>query len=289
MKGRAGNILTTKNINRSTGGNLMMLLFLLLLSAFMLIPMIFVVSNAFKPLDELFIYPPRLFVQNPTLDNFSDMAAILSQSWVPFTRYLFNTLFITAVGTVGHILISSMAAFALAKHNFPGQKLMFGAIVLSLMFSGAVTGIPTYIMMSKAGLLDTWWAIILPSFQSSLGLYLMKQFMEGLPDSVLEATRIDGMSEIKIFWKIAMPMVKPAWLTLMILMIQSLWNINSPYIFSEELKSLSQAMGQILAGGIARTGVSSAVALIMLIVPLTVFVVSQSNVIETMNSSGMKE
>lgn len=289
MKGRAGNILTTKNINRSTGGNLMMLLFLLLLSAFMLIPMIFVVSNAFKPLDELFIYPPRLFVQNPTLDNFSDMAAILSQSWVPFTRYLFNTLFITAVGTVGHILISSMAAFALAKHNFPGQKLMFGAIVLSLMFSGAVTGIPTYIMMSKAGLLDTWWAIILPSFQSSLGLYLMKQFMEGLPDSVLEAARIDGMSEIKIFWKIAMPMVKPAWLTLMILMIQSLWNINSPYIFSEELKSLSQAMGQILAGGIARTGVSSAVALIMLIVPLTVFVVSQSNVIETMNSSGMKE
>lgn len=289
MKGRAGNILTTKNINRSTGGNLMMLLFLSLLSAFMLIPMIFVVSNAFKPLDELFIYPPRLFVQNPTLDNFSDMAAILSQSWVPFTRYLFNTLFITAVGTVGHILISSMAAFALAKHNFPGQKLMFGAIVLSLMFSGAVTGIPTYIMMSKAGLLDTWWAIILPSFQSSLGLYLMKQFMEGLPDSVLEAARIDGMSEIKIFWKIAMPMVKPAWLTLMILMIQSLWNINSPYIFSEELKSLSQAMGQILAGGIARTGVSSAVALIMLIVPLTVFVVSQSNVIETMNSSGMKE
>ena len=117
----------------------------------------------------------------------------------------------------------------------------------------------------------------------------MKQFMEGLPDSVLEAARIDGMSEIKIFWKIAMPMVKPAWLTLMILMIQSLWNINSPYIFSEELKSLSQAMGQILAGGIARTGVSSAVALIMLIVPLTVFVVSQSNVIETMNSSGMKE
>ena len=289
MKGRAGNILTTKNINRSTGGNLMMLLFLLLLSAFMLIPMIFVVSNAFKPLDELFIYPPRLFVQNPTLDNFSDMAAILSQSWVPFTRYLFNTLFITAVGTVGHILISSMAAFALAKHNFPGQKLMFGAIVLSLMFSGAVTGIPTYIMMSKAGLLDTWWAIILPSFQSSLGLYLMKQFMEGLPDSVLEAARIDGMSEIKIFWKIAMPMVKPAWLTLMILMIQSLWNINSPYIFSAQLKSLSQAMGQILAGGIARTGVSSAVALIMLIVPLTVFVVSQSNVIETMNSSGMKE
>lgn len=262
---------------------------LCLLAAFMLLPMIFVISNAFKPLDELFIYPPKLFVQNPTLDNFSDMMILLSQSWVPFTRYLFNTVFITVVGTIGQIFLASMAAFALAKHNFPGKNIMFSAIVLSLMFSGAVTSLPTYIMLSKLKLLDTYLAIILPAFQSTLGLYLMKQFMEGIPDTVLEAARIDGMGEIRVFWFIAMPMVKPAWLTLIILMIQSLWNINSPYIYSEQYKSLSQAMNQILAGGIARTGAGSAVALTMVIVPLVTFVLSQGNVIETMNSSGIKE
>lgn len=283
------NILSAKKVNRSTGGNTVTMFFLILFSAFMLIPMIFVVSNAFKPMDELFIYPPKMFPQHPTLENFSDMITILSQSWVPFTRYLFNTVFVTVVGTVGHLFVASMAAYTLAKHSFPGKKLMFEVVVLSLMFSGAVTSLPTYIIMSKVGLLDNMLSIILPSIQSSLGLYLMKQFMEGIPDTILEAARIDGKSEVGIYWRIAMPMVKPAWLTLIILMIQSLWNINSPYIFSEELKSLSQAMGQILAGGIARTGASSAVALVMLLVPLVTFVCSQSNVIQTMNSSGMKE
>ena len=228
------NILSAKKVNRSTGGNTVTMFFLILFSAFMLIPMIFVVSNAFKPMDELFIYPPKMFPQHPTLENFSDMITILSQSWVPFTRYLFNTVFVTVVGTVGHLFVASMAAYTLAKHSFPGKKLMFEVVVLSLMFSGAVTSLPTYIIMSKVGLLDNMLSIILPSIQSSLGLYLMKQFMEGIPDTILEAARIDGKSEVGIYWRIAMPMVKPAWLTLIILMIQSLWNINSPYIFSEE-------------------------------------------------------
>ncbi len=281
--------ITSSRINRSRGGNIASLLMLILLGAFMLLPLIFVASNAFKPLDELFIYPPRLFVRHPTTDNFNDLMVIMAQSWVPFSRYVFNTLFLTAMGTMGHLLLASMAAYALARHQFPGSRLIFSTIVLSLMFTPAVTGIPVYILISKLHLLDTYAAVLLPAMQYSLGLYLMKQFLETLPDSVMEAARIDGAGEIRIWWSVAMPMVKPAWLTLIILMIQSLWNIISPYTYSEELKTMPQALQQILTGGIARTGVSAAVSLLILSVPLITFIFSQSRIIETMNASGIKE
>lgn len=276
-------------INRSRSGNIMSLLFLMILATFMLLPMVFVVSNAFKPLDELFIYPPKLLVNKPTLDNFSSMMKLMSQSWVPFSRYLFNTVFLTAAGTFLHLVFASLAAYPLARHKFIGRDLIFGAIVLSLMFSGSVTQIPSYIIITKIGLLDTHFATLLPAIQYSLGLYLIKQFMETIPDSVIEAARIDGASEWRIWARLAMPMVKPAWLTLIILMIQQLWNTISPYTFSEELKTLPQALNQILSGGIARTGVSAAVSLIMLSVPAITFILSQSRIIETMNSSGMKD
>ena len=281
--------ITSSRINRSRGGNIASLLMLILLGAFMLLPLIFVASFAFKPLDELFIYPPRLFVRHPTTDNFNDLMVIMAQSWVPFSRYVFNTLFLTAMGTMGHLLLASMAAYALARHQFPGSRLIFSTIVLSLMFTPAVTGIPVYILISKLHLLDTYAAVLLPAMQYSLGLYLMKQFLETLPDSVMEAARIDGAGEIRIWWSVAMPMVKPAWLTLIILMIQSLWNIISPYTYSEELKTMPQALQQILTGGIARTGVSAAVSLLILSVPLITFIFSQSRIIETMNASGIKE
>ena len=280
---------TTARVNRSRAGNIMSLIFLLLLSAFMLLPMVFVVSNAFKPLDELFIYPPKLLVNKPTLDNFSSMMKLMSQSWVPFSRYLFNTVFLTVAGTLLHLIFASLAAYPLARHKFMGRDLIFGAIVLSLMFSGSVTQIPSYIIITKIGLLDNHLATLLPAIQYSLGLYLIKQFMETIPDSVIEAARIDGASEWRIWAQLAMPMVKPAWLTLIILMIQQLWNMISPYTFSEELKTLPQALNQILSGGIARTGVSAAVSLIMLSVPAITFILSQSQIIETMNSSGMKD
>lgn len=265
------------------------ILFLLLLVAFSVFPLIYVICNAFKPLEELFVYPPRLFFRKPTLDNFRDLFIATGQSWVPFIRYVFNTVTVTVIGTAGHLFLASMAAYIFAKHDFPGGRLIFRLIVLSLMFTPAVTNIPNYIIMAKLGLIDTYFAVILPSLQYSLGLYLMKQFMETIPDSVLESARTDGAGEFLVYWKIAMPSVKPAWLTLIILMIQSLWNSISPYTYSEELKSLPQALSQILAGGIARTGAAAAAALIMISVPILTFVLSQSQVIETMSTSGMKE
>ena len=258
----------------------------------MALPMVFVISNAFKPLNELFLFPPQFFVRNPTLNNFRDLLVLMSDSWVPFSRYILNTLFITITGTAGHVIIASMAAYALAKHKFPGSKIIFNTVVLSLMFAPEVTAIPNYLTMSFLGWIDTYYAVVIPAWSASLGLYFSwKQFMDQMvPDSLLEAAKIDGAHEFVIFWKIVMPIVRPAWLTLVILSFQSLWqSTGGNFIYSEQLKTLPNALNQISQGGIARAGVSAAVALLMMIVPVTVFVINQANVVETMGTSGMKD
>jgi ABC-type glycerol-3-phosphate transport system permease component len=280
----------SKRVNRSFLGTFTLFLFLAVFGAFMALPLVFAINAAFKPLDEIFLFPPRLFVRNPTLDNFVDLVELLGNSWVPFTRYIFNTVFITGVGVLGHVLFASAAAYPLAKHKFPGRNVLFQIVVLSLMFSPAVTSIPNYMVMSWLGFVDTYWAVILPAFAYSLGLYLMKQFMEQIPDALLEAAKIDGASEYRIFWSIVMPNVKPAWLTLIILVFQILWGTDgNGFIYSEQLKTLHFASNQILQGGIARAGVGAAVALILMSVPITIFIFSQSRIIETMATSGMKD
>ncbi len=276
--------------NRSKGGDFGIYFVLVLFGLFMAFPLVYAINSAFKPLDEIFVYPPRLFVQNPTMDNFQDLFVIMNKSWVPFSRYLFNTFFITVLGTAGHIIISSMGAYVLANYRFPGSRVFFSIVVTALMFNGYVTAIPNYLVMSKIGLVDSPWAVIIPALASPMGLFLMKQYMEGIPDALLEAAKIDGAKEWSIFGFIVMPMVRPAWLTLMILSVQGLWNIKaSNFIYSEELKTLPYALQQIVSGGIARAGVGAAVTLVMMIVPITTFIVVESNVIETMASSGIKD
>ena len=256
----------------------------------MVLPLIFAVGNALKPLDELFKFPPRLLAQNPTLDNFADLFVTMGKSWVPFSRYIFNTVFITGVGTAGHLIIASMGAFVLAKYDFPGGKTFFNVVVVALMFNGYVTAIPNYLILNKLGLIDTYWAVIIPAFASPMGLFLMKQFMEGLPMSLIEAAKIDGASEWKIFMQIVMPNVKPAWLTVIIFSVQGLWNNKAgTFIYSEERKTLVAALQQIQSGGIARTGQGAAVTVVLMIVPIAIFIASESQIIETMASSGLKD
>src|SRR5690606_8478369 len=281
---------SNRRVNRSFAGNFFLFAFLAAAGAFSALPLIYAINAAFKPLDEIFLFPPRMFVRNPTLQNFADLINLLGQSWVPFTRYIFNTVFITGMGVVGHVLLASMAAYALAKHNFPGRKVLFQIVVLSLMFAYQVTAVPNYMIMAKIGVVDTYWAVIFPAFAYSLGLYLMKQFMEQIPDANLEAAKIDGASEYRIFWSVVMPNVKPAWLTLIILLFQFLWGTDgNGFIYSEQLKTLHYASNQIIQGGIARAGVGAAVALILMSLPITIFIFSQSQIIETMATSGMKD
>ncbi len=278
-------------LNRSAGGDTGITIVLTILGIFMFLPMYYVVIQAFKPLDELFMFPPRFYVINPTFDNFTDLFTLLSDSWVPFSRYIFNTVFITLCGTVGNLIFSSMAAYALAKLRFPGRNAIFQIIVMSLMFHSTVNTVTHFIILSAFGWVDTYLSIIVPSMASTMGLYLMKQFMESsVPDTVLESARLDGASEFRTFLIIAMPMVKPAWLTLIIECFKGLWNAGaSIYIHSEELKSFNYAINQIVTGGIARSGAGAAATVVMMLVPILVFVFNQSKIIETMGSSGMKD
>ena len=276
---------------RSRGGDAGITVVLAILGVFMFLPMYYVVIQSLKPLDELWMFPPRFYVSDPTFKNFKDLFTLMSGSLVPFSRYIFNTVFTAVAGTFGSLFISALAAYAMAKIKFPGGKTMFKLVQTSLMFHATVTAITSFILMSALQLVDTYWAIIIPAWGSTLGLYLMKQFMESaVTDAVLESARLDGASELRTFWTIAMPMVKPAWLTLIIFSFKDLWNAGaSIYIHSEQLKSLNYAIGQITAGGIKRAGASAAATVVMMLVPISVFVVSQSNIIETMGSSGMKD
>lgn len=275
--------------NRSIFGDLLNMTGLLAFAAFMALPLVFAVNNAFKPLEELFQFPPKFFVRNPTMDNFRDLFTLMNASWVPFTRYIFNTMFITVLGSTLHLLISSLAAYVLAMHRFPGRKLFFSAVIMALMFSPHVTAIPNYLIMSNLGWLDSYYALIVPAIAAPLGLFLMKQFMEQIPPHLLESARIDGANEFIVFLRIAMPIVKPAWLTLLMFSFQGLWNLNGgTFIYDEALKTLPTALQQIVATGFSRAGAASAITLFMISVPLTVFVVVQSNIIETMATSGIK-
>ena len=278
-------------LSRSVGGDAGITFLLVVLGIFMFLPMLYVLMQAVKPLDELWMYPPRFYVMSPTLSNFRDLFILMNTSWVPFSRHIFNTVLISVGGTFGHLLLASMCAYALAKIKFPGARWMFKAVQTSLMFNATITTVCSFFIMSTFHWIDTYWAIIVPAWSSTLGLFLMKQFMDtNVHDTVLESARLDGASEFRTFWVIAMPMVKPAWLTLIINCFQGLWNAGSSiYIYSEQLKSLNYAIGQITAGGIKRAGASAASLVLMMAVPIIVFVVSQSNIIETMGSSGMKD
>ena len=279
-----------KQLNRSMAGNTLLFVLMFICGIFMVLPLVMIINNALKPLDELYQFPPKIFVRNPTLENFSDLFVLMNDSWVPFSRYILNTIIITVGGMVGHVIVASLAAYPLAKHKFPGKALLFGMVVLSMMFSWTVTQIPQYMIISWLGINNHYSALILPAWSFGMGLYLMKQFMEQLPDSLMESARLDGANEWVIFWRIVMPNVKPAWLTLAIFQFQQMWgNTGSLLLRDEELKPLQFALQQITAGGVARAGAAAAVTFIIAAVPITFFLICQSNILETMTTSGMKD
>ena len=282
--------ITKGRSNRSVGGTAFLLLFILAFAIFAVFPVAFMVGNAFKPMRELYRYPPTVLPQNPTGQNFKDLLVYASESLVPFTRYLYNTGVLVILGCLGQILLSAMAAFPLAKSEFRGKKLMSSMVVYALMFSGAVTAVPNYLILTKLGLVDSLWAIILPSFASTLGLYLMQNFMEMLPDSLIEAAKIDGASYFKTLTAIILPVVKPALMTVFIFTFQNLWgNTGGSYLYTENIKPLSYMLSRIAATGIARQGMASAASLLLFILPVLIFIITQSNVMETMATSGMKD
>lgn len=277
-------------LSRSVGGTITILLFLLVVGTFMALPIVYSLVQSVKPMEEIFAYPPKFFVKNPTFDNYIQVYQLCQNLWVPLSRYIFNSLFISVIGTVVYVFIASATAFPLSKHKFPGKAIISAVIVWALLFRPEVTGVAQYIIISKLAMINTYWSMLLPPLAGTFGVFLMMQFMEtAIPDSVLEAARIDGASEYRIFYGIAMPAVKPAWLTLVIFTFQSFWNATSvSYIYDESLKPLPSILTNISSGGLARAGASSAVAVILLVPPIIIFIISQSSMTETMAHTGLK-
>lgn len=288
---RTGSASQSKRYTRSRVGNAVYVTFLLLFGIFSVLPLIYCITTSFKPLDELMIFPPRFLVTRPTAQNYLALPSLLSNLRIPLSRYIFNSVFISLVTTVLYVFISTMAAFVLTKSRIKGKKLIFKAIQYALLFNAFTLAIPQYLIFSYLKMIDTYWVYVLPYLASTMGVFLMKQYMEGsVPDALLEAARIDGAGYFRTFWEIVFPMVKPCCMTLTLFAFRDVWSgVPGGTIFSEALKTLPAIMTQITAGGIARAGSAMAVTVIMMLPPILVYMISQSNVLESMNSAGIKE
>ncbi|MCI6581137.1 MAG: carbohydrate ABC transporter permease [Oscillospiraceae bacterium] len=271
-------------------GTVMIFIFLLVLGIFMILPVYLAVVMSLKPSQEWFIFPPKLYAMDPTLDNFRDMFRSADRLWVPFSRYVANSVLVTASVTLAQCFTASMAAFVLAKGKFRGSKFLNSVIVVSLLYQSNVIYIVQYMVISKLGMIDTYLALILPNIATPVGVFLMRQSISQIPDAVIEAAKVDGAGMFRICWEVVMPNQKPALMTLVIFAFQAAWNIQSnTYVFDESLKTLPTAVAQAAASGIARQGVAMAAAVFMLIPPVVVFMAAQKNVIETMAHSGIKD
>lgn len=280
----------TVQLSRSKGGTFAIFLFLAALSIFMAIPLLYTVLQSIKPIEEYYIYPPKFFVMNPTFDNYRAILSAVDNLGVPFTRYLFNAVFTTVVGTAASLLLALITAYPLAKSKIKGVAILNAALVYAMLFHNDTMSMVRFIVMSKLNMIDTYWAIILPNLASTMCIFLVCQFMRNsVPDSVLEAARIDGANEFKILFSIVAPSVKAGWLTALIFTFQSYWNSgNSAYIYSEELKHISSVMSTIGASGITRAGSGMAVTLILIVPTVIIFLWNQRSIMNTMAHSGLK-
>lgn len=279
-----------KRYTRSRFGSACIFLFLTIMGLISILPMIYCICTAFKPLDELLVFPPRFFVHRPTLENFAVLPSLLSDLHVPLSRYIFNSFFVTVIATVLQIAVSSAAAFVFSKTKVKGRIVIFLIVQFSLLYNAYTLAIPQYLIFNWMSIIDTYWVYILPAIPSSMGVFLIKQYMDSsVPDTLIEAAKIDGASLFRTYGSIVMPITKPAWMTLLLFAFQQMWSATqSGVIFSEELKTLPYVMSSISAGGIARTGAAMAITVILMIPPISVYFISQSNVMETMSTAGMK-
>ncbi|MCM1131905.1 MAG: carbohydrate ABC transporter permease [Ruminococcus flavefaciens] len=274
---------------KQKAGGFFTALVLIILGAFMFLPIYLTIVMSLKPQEELFIFPPELYTLRPTLDNFRSMFDLLDNSRVPFSRYLFNSIAVTFSVTFLQCVFVSMSAFVLAKCRFPGGKLINSVIVTALLYQSNVIYIMQYAVMSELGIIDTPLALILPSIASPIGLFLMKQSISQMPDAVIESAKIDGAGLFRICWQIVLPNQKPAFMTLIIFAFQASWNMQGGnLVFQEQYKTLPTVIAQISSSGLARAGETMAASVFMLVPPVIVFMTAQKHIIDTMAHSGIK-
>lgn len=266
---------------------------LVIMSSVMVLPLIYIFSQAFKPIDELFAYPPKFFVKNPSLSNFSNLIAMMGTSEVPIARYFFNSILSTGLTIVFSLTISAMAGYALAKKKFRAKDFVFDMNTMALMFVPTAVMIPRYLIISGMQLNTSFWVHVIPALAMPVGLFLVKQFMEQIPNELIEAAKIDGASELRIFFNIILPLSKSPLATVAILTFQSAWNAteaSSLYLNDEALKNFAFYMSTLTTTGndVVGQGMAAAATLIMFIPNLIIFIVMQKQVMDTMAHSGIK-
>jgi len=263
-------------------------------SAFMVLPILFIIFHAFKPIDELFAYPPRFFTTRPTLDNFKRLFTATTESNVPVSRYLFNSIVSTLFTVLFTLWVTASAGYVLSKKNFKGKDTLFTINTLALMFVPVAVSIPRFLVIVKLGLIDNFFAHILPLLAMPVGLFLVKQFIDQIPDSLIEAAKIDGASDYYILMKIIIPLIKPALSTVAILAFQTSWNSiesSAMFINDESLKTFAFYMNTLVSttgNTVAGQGMAAASSLIMFLPNLILFIILQSRVMDTMMYSGLK-
>ena len=271
-------------------------IFITAAAVFSLLPIVYVISTAFKPMDELFVFPPRFFVRRPVLQNFRDLMMSLGGSTVPFLRYVLNSLIVTLATVTLTVVVSSMCAYGISKLKPKGGNVLFLVVVATLCFSGHVTQIPRYQVVNGLRLIDTYWALIIPNVAVAYNMFLMKQFIDQYPGEILEASRIDGASEFRTFWKVVMPSLGPAWSTLVVLSTVATWNdYFTPLVYTSKMamKTLPLAL-QTIAGSsggtvnVGRAGAVAAAAFLMVVPVIALYAAMQKKMIETMVYSGIK-
>ncbi len=267
-------------------------LYLIPIAVFMGMPIIYIINHAFKPMDELFAFPPRFFVSHPSLINFQNLFQQAAGSSIPISRYVFNSIIVTVAVVFLSVMISTMAGFALSKMKFKLNGFIFEANNIALMFVATAVTIPRYLTINAIGILDTYWAHILPLIAMPVCLFLIKQFIDGVPNALLEAAQLEGANAFTIYRKIVLPMVKPAIATGAILTFQSVWNnVETSNLFTstESIRTLSFYMNTLSGvGTVQGQGMAAAASLIMFVPNLVLFVILQSNVMDTMAHSGLK-
>jgi ABC-type glycerol-3-phosphate transport system permease component len=269
------------------------LIILIPVAIFMGLPIVYIFNHAFKPLVELFEWPPRFFVQNPTFDNFIDLFAVTSSTGIPMSRYLFNSLLITSLTVFASIVIGSIAGFALSKLEFRFKSTLLWVNNIAIMFVGASVSIPRYLVIEQLGLIDSFWVHIIPGLAIPVGLFLIKQFIDQIPRDLIEASRVDGANNLQIYWYVILPLIKPAIATIAIVAFQGVWNnteVSNLFINDESLKTFAFYMTTLTTTGntVAGQGMAAAASLIMFIPNLVIFIILQKNVMNTMIHSGIK-
>jgi ABC-type glycerol-3-phosphate transport system permease component len=260
---------------------------LILISFFMILPFVWMLSSSFKLPEDIFGYPPRLISQNPILSNYSFIFQEKN-----LLRVLFNTIIIALSATLLSLFFTTLGGYGFAKFEFPGKKILFVILLATMIIPGAVMMVPTFVIMRELGWVDKFWPLIVPGAASAFGIFFFRQYISTINDELMDAARIDGASEFRIFWNIILPIISPGMISLGLIFFMASWNnYLGPLIYlkSPENWTITVSINAMSGGaGLTYWGPQMAMSVISLIPLLIIFLVFQRRFAEGITAGAIK-